>query len=190
MPLTAEQRAKGVIAAQSPEAKTKRELTFYKRRFRSAYKELIKFGMTQTQIENVFSMGKICDNRKSTAELHKAHIEAMDILEAQLAGRMIVQAIGYDYEEEKTSYTKDKSGLWMAMKKERFKKHQPGNSTMFTLLMTNRFSDRWKVSRETINKKEEYDSEPSQRVRKQIKSLARDILERDTSQQKLVKGIK
>ena len=60
------------------------------------------------------------------------------------------------------------------------KKHQPGNSAIMIHLTCNRFADRWKTSREVVTKKESYDSSPSERNTKAIKSLARDILEADT----------
>lgn len=179
MSFTPEQRAKGLAKICSKESLDKREVIIYRKRFRNAYKNLIKLGMTLRDIDLLFgadSHGGLKKSRDRHPDLQKAHMEAMETLEAQLAGKMIVQALGYDYDELKTQYAKV-DGKWKAVKKERFKKHQPGNSSLFIFLMSNRFPDDWKVSKELITKQEGYDSEPSERARKQIESLARGVLE-------------
>ncbi len=104
---------------------------------------------------------------------------AAAILERKLCQEMINQALGYSYCEEKTIYLKlPKTGEWKEVRKEVTKKHQPGSSQLFIMYLTNKYPDLWKVSKELVHgKTENYDSEPSQRDRKKIESLGRQLLE-------------
>jgi hypothetical protein len=170
----------------SAASKLKRKTTFLNKRFANAFASLLKMGMTQEEIEKVFGIGKKTGRlRKSDPVFREKYTDAMNTLEAQLSGKLITQAIGYDYTEEKTTYSKEddtqKDGKtkWKEVKKEVYKKHQPGNSSAFQFLLTNRFKDNWKHSKEVTNKDEGYDSSPSQRNRKHIEAIARDVLAAD-----------
>jgi hypothetical protein len=109
--------------------------------------------------------------------------DAMTILEKKMAQQMLSQALGYKYDEEEITLIKAPStehdpGGWVEVKKKITKKHQPGNSQLFIMFMTNMFGDKWKVSKELIHSKPQgYDSEPSTRDRKKVIALARQVLE-------------
>lgn len=136
-----------------------------------------------TTIQSDIDINKIFESNILTEQETN---EAYCILEKRLAQQMLVQALGYEICEEKSTFIKQPStendpGGWVEVKKEVQKKHQPGNSQLFIMFMTNKFPDLWKVSKELIHSKPEgYDSEPNKRDRKKIESLARQILETDT----------
>jgi len=160
----------------------KRKCDLITKRFHSAYGQLLEMGMTETQIGTVFGMGNhVGDERRKDDAMIETHRQAMETLEAQLCGHMVAQAIGYDYEEETTTFQLDKPdgrdrASWKATKRVKSKKHQAGNAALFMFLMTNRFKDNWKLSKELITKDQSYEAEPSKRVARQIESLARDVL--------------
>ncbi len=123
----------------------------------------------------------ISDTLNSIKDESKSSNEAAVLLEKQLSEQMLLQAIGYPYKEEKSIFVKSPQGQWLNVKKEIVTKRMPGNSQLFIMFMTNKFPKLWKVSKELIHSKDEgYDSEPSKRNRKQIESLARQILEADS----------
>ena len=164
------------------ESKLKHKNTIYRKRFAKAYRSLLELGMLPQQIELIFGLGKNNTPKlRKDPEFEKQYKEAMYNLELRLSSEMMIQSLGYDYEEEKTTYKKN-GDEWVETGKQHLKKHQPGNSSMFIFLMTNRFRDNWKSSKEVITKKENYDSAPTERARKQIASLARDVLEANTSE--------
>lgn len=125
-------------------------------------------------------------NQLTAQEKNDAYIE----LEKNLSKQMLTQALGYTYNEEETTFvkvpeSKSCSSEWIEYKKKITKKHQPGNSQIFIMFLTNKYPDLWKVSKELIHSKSEgYDSEPSQRDRKKVIALARQILESDTDNPK------
>lgn len=180
-----------------PGAIVRKNLATYKRRFKNAFRHLVALGLEQRHIEVIFGLGQhnfrpVCER---TPEIEEARQEAMAILENRLASKMLVNAVGYDYEEEEIEYRKvintkmGKKGrkgydTWSPVKKRKYKKHQPGSATLFMSFMTNKFPDNWKISQEIINKKEGYDSDPKLRARKIIESLGRTILEGDTNRPK------
>ncbi len=176
-------------AERKAETKAKYQVTAYKKRFLSAYKKLLESGMATEQIETIFGIGNnLSKMRKDDPEFMEQWEESMQVLERQLSSQILVQALGYDYEEERITYVKnpkysketDEESIeeWIATKKEHYIKHQPGNAQAFTLFMTNKFRDKWKMSREIINRKETYDKNP----RKQIVALARDVLEANSDE--------
>jgi hypothetical protein len=177
--------AKKKNAVTDPEARLKSRITILDKRFLKATEYLTKAGMSDTDIAGVFGLGS-SGNRTNLernmieggAESHK---EAMDTLETNLTSRMIAQAIGYDYDEEEIVYAKAKNGRWVEKSKKVRKKHNPGSAQMMTFVMTNKFGDNWKQTKELVTKKEGYDKNPADRHRKQIESLATDVLEADTA---------
>jgi len=150
----------------------------YRRRFSKAYEYLVKKGMDQKTLEIVFGCrNSLKQSLSEEQKLDKLIAEAS--LEMELVSHMLAQAVGYDYEETKTESIKDPKDKtkWVEVKKTVNKKRQPGNAAMFIFMMTNKFRENWKSSREVVSKKENYDANPSDRNRKQIECLARDILE-------------
>jgi hypothetical protein len=175
--------------ANSKLALAKRKATTMTKRFRHAYRELLKTGMSENDIQAIFGVGRnMAKHRKNDPGLEIAFQDAMSSLEAQLAGKMIVQAMGYDYVEEKIEYVRKDNvkgagyNSWKETKKTKTKKHQPGNAQIFMFLMANRFEKNWKISKELVTKEQGYDTEPSKRTRMQIEALARNVLEADTSE--------
>ena len=168
----------------------KHRLTAYKKRFLRAYNSLIKLGVSESTINLLFGMNHNGTKtlRSSDSTLQAEYETAMESIESHLVGSMVIQALGYNYEEVKVVYRRIKDGEkadrnnkgWISVKRERLTKHQPGNSALFQFLMTNKFGDNWKNSKEIVSKKEGYDSSPSKRARKQIESLARDIPKENT----------
>lgn len=155
--------------------------------FLTAYESLLELGMRQRDVEILFGIDR--NDKKVMKDINwsKAHQRAMDRLEVRLAAKGIQQAVGYDYEETKTTYALDrneKADCWKATKKETTRKHQSGNPTMFMFIMTNKFGENWKNSKELVTRKENYDSDPAERNRKRIVSLARDVLEANTEKPK------
>jgi len=178
----ATKKPKGKTGNASKQGKMSYQNTIYKRRFNKAYKSLLQCGMLPRQIEVLFGLGtNNTPKLRKDPEFEKEYQDAMYSLELQLSSEMMIKALGYDYEEEKITLEKV-DGKWVEKKKELLKKHQAGSSAMFIFLMTNRFSNNWRSSREIITKKENYDSAPTERARKQIASLARDVLEASTSE--------
>jgi hypothetical protein len=139
------------------------------------------------KINNPLLNNKIFSNEKITEEEKSILCQE---LERDLCKEMIVQALGYNYKEEKLTLikapdTKKETGGWVEVKKEITTKRIPGNSQLFIMFMTNKFPDLWKVSKELVHSKtENYDAEPSKRDRKKIMSLARDILEANPDEPK------
>ena len=163
----------------------KSKLTAHKKRFNSMYKFLLQAGMIEADISEAFGMNRdkyvIDKARKKEPDLQKSHEDAMSSLEANLTSRIVSQAIGYDYTEEKVTYEKE-DDEWVEKKKEVCTKHNPGSPKMMAYLMNNRFSENWKETKELVTKKEGYDANPADRHRKQIESLATDVLEADTAE--------
>lgn len=182
--ITHETQLKGGKNAHKEVANLRRRNVKYERSFASAYKNLIELGMAQRHIMAIFGRGNnVSRSMESSPELQEAYLDGMHVLESKLASRMITQALGYDYDEEKITYVRnEQTKRWRATKKEVSKKHQPGSSAMFMFFMTNRFGENWKQTKEIITKKEGYDSNPSERTRKQITSLARDVLEANSDE--------
>ena len=174
---------------KSETARVKTSLSTYKKRFNSAYRYLLEAGMLESDIAAVFGMGKskysMDKAKEKDADVMKAYEDGMSALENTLTSCIVSQAIGYDYTEEKITYKREGSGKkkkWVEDKKEVSKKHNSGSPQMMTFLMTNKFGDNWKQTRELVTKKEGYDSNPKDRHRKQIESLATDVLEADTTE--------
>jgi hypothetical protein len=132
------------------------------------------------QLQSPIEISELFDIGTLTEEENKI---AFTQLEKKMAQQMIIQALGYKYDEEeitliKTPATEHEPEGWTEVKKRITKKHQPGNSQLFIMFMTNMFGDKWKVSKELIHSKPQgYDSEPSQRDRKKVIALARQVLE-------------
>ena len=151
-----------------------RNQTTYKNRFLRAYKYFVELGMGQGQIEAIFGLGENTSTLlKKDPDMLRVRNEALETLEGQMASRGIVQALGYDYDEEKITYSPQK-GLggkiiqgkeieWVPIRKEIVTKHQPGSAKMFEFMMTNMYSDKWKNRSEIVSKKEGYDSPPTSR---------------------------
>ena len=155
--------------------------------FLTAYETLLELGMKQRDIEILFGMNQNEKNAMKGKNWNVARQRAMDRLEVRLAAKGIQQAVGYDYEETKTTYTlieDEKANYWRASKKETTRKHQAGNPSMFMFIMTNKFGENWKNSKELVTRKENYDSDPVERSRKRIGSLSRDVLKADTDKPK------
>ena len=135
-----------------------------------------QIGQLQSPIEisELFELGNLSEEENK---------QVFTQLEKKMAQQMIIQALGYKYDEEeitliKTPETEHDPGGWTEVKKKITKKHQPGNSQLFIMFMTNIFGDKWKVSKELIHSKPQgYDSEPSTRDRKKVIALARQVLE-------------
>jgi hypothetical protein len=131
-------------------------------------------------IKSPIDVNRLFENTKLTEQETK---EALTELEKKLAQQMVVQSLGYSVNEEEITFikapqTEHDPGGWVEVKKKIYKKHQPGNSQLFIMLMTNMFGDKWKVSKELVHSKSQgYDSEPSQRDRKKVIALARQVLE-------------
>lgn len=165
-----------------------RKYRFYKGCFLEMYKNLSALDLTEDTMSRLFGVTtrRLNLKVKSDAESELAYQQAMSELERKMSRMMLVQALGYSYEDEKTIFVKKKNeeteeDEWEAIRKEVSKKHQPGNAQLFIMYMTNKFPDLWKVSKELLTGKiAGYDSNPGKRDRKKITSLARDILEANT----------
>lgn len=169
----------------SDDSNLSRSHRFYKSCFLEMYRNLSVLDLSEETIKCMFGIDGRTPYRAATEkskDFDKKMQQSMAELEAKLARMMLVQAIGYSYQDEKITYYKDKeNNKWQPHKKEISTKHQCGNPQLFIMYMTNRFPDLWKVSRELVTHKgESYDNSPSQRDRKKIVALARDILEADT----------
>lgn len=167
-----------------PLSHAKRTLSRYKERFVDVYEWLVGFGLRQSEICTIFGMSKgnfVNFTTKHNPEFEIARQKAMQELEGKLTARMLMNAIGYDYEEEEITYTRKRNEMdeteWTPFRKKIYKKHQPGDGKLLLSFLYNRFSSNWKNSTEIISKKESYDSEPGQRTRRAIESLGRAILE-------------
>jgi hypothetical protein len=131
-------------------------------------------------IESPIELSKVFERNDLTEQ---ETIAAMTELQKRMAQQMLVQSLGYNFNEEEITLIKAPStehdpGGWVEVKKKITKKHQPGNSQLFIMFMTNMFGDKWKVSKELIHSKPQgYDSEPSTRDRKKVIALARQVLE-------------
>ncbi len=200
-------KKRDVPSKPEPEKKIlAKQRNFYKRAFVTGYGNLVALGLELAVIERLFGVSYqyLSKQFEVDEEIQQSYLEAMDKLQNFLACQILVKGIGYDYTEEKTVYckqgitigkvedgqekanynprTKAKKGKWKEYRKEVFKKHQAGDTQALIFFMTNRFPDKWKVSRELLTgKAENYDSNPSERTRKAIESLARDVLEKDTN---------
>lgn len=157
---------------------------FYKNTFLKAYKNLTALGLSKETIELLFGLNKnSLDYREKTdIEIQQARQEAMKELEQRLCRTMLVQAVGYNYDEEKIVYNPqyeegEPSPQWIAAKKETVSKHHPGSPESLMNFLTNKFPDLWKRSSEIVRKLEGYDASPGQRDRKKVESQAREFLE-------------
>jgi len=169
----------GAMNSHTGDSNLKRSLSIYKKRFNKAYTKLIELGITKETIGILFGISRNCPiGRKGDPDFELAYQGALSELENKLTGRLISQSVGYDYVETKSVSKKNKDGKWRIVEKQKIKKHFPGSAQSFQFLMTNRFGQNWKISREQINKKESYDSHPGSRARKQINALARDIIKK------------
>jgi hypothetical protein len=161
-------------------------LTFYQNCFLNGYETLLSYGLSQVAIQNIFGVSRsgIDNYGLRTKEGEEAYQRGMAELQAMMCHRMVIRALGYDYNEEKIIYDRaiNKAGkpVWRKVRKEVWKKHQPCNAEMVEFFMCNKFPNEWKKSSELINKREPtYDAEPGQRNRKQVENLARNILEQN-----------
>lgn len=179
-------KLKGTANSHTDAAEANREVTTFKKRFNNAYQYLIEAGMGKCDIQAIFGMGpksstsQLVKYEKKNPDAIEAFKRGMEKLEEGLTGRIVSQAVGYDYTETKTIEQKDKDGEWVEVKRETNQKHNPGSAQMMILLMTNKFGDNWKMSKELVTRKEGYDSSPSERNRKLIKSYDVGVFEPDT----------
>lgn len=175
----------------SPEATAKKETIRVQKRYHMAFANLVSAGFSEQEVHRLFGINKHGKYMVEGDKVFERELAAVrDKLENVLTNNMVTQALGYDYEEETVDYTRradEDRGVgtavqWKKAKRRIVKKHQPGNSTLMMFLMCNRYPESWKVSKETITKKEGYDAKPSKRARIQIESLATGISEQDTDE--------
>ncbi len=172
-------------------SKTK-ALNFYQKCFLNSYETLLSYGLSQQTIQDVFGCSRSGIDSYTIYEKQgeEAYQRGMAKLQAMLCSQIVIRSMGYEYQEEKIIYTKaidseTRKQKWVEMRKEVYKKHQPSNAELMVFLMTNRFPDKWKVSKELLTGKVEgYDDNPSQRNRKIIESQAAGILAEDTEKPK------
>ena len=165
-------------------------LAFYRNCFLGAYEQLTKLGLSEQTIKTIFGCSKngLRSYTIYEKEGEEAYQRAMSELQAKLASHMVINAIGYDYQEEKICYTKEENAEtgvneWVEVRKEVFRKHHPGSSEQMIFFVTNRFPDKWKNSKELLTGKvQDYDETPATRHRKVIESQARDILTKNTQE--------
>ena len=187
-PARKSQPQKPRITKDTTEGSKTKALAFYQNCFLGAYEQLSKLGLTEQTIKTIFGCSKngLRGYTIYEKEGEEAYQRAMSELQAKLASHMVINAIGYDYTEEKICYTKEENAetgvnKWVAVKKEVFRKHHPGSSEQMIFFVTNRFPDKWKNSKELLTGKvQDYDDTPGTRHRKVIESQARDILEENT----------
>ncbi len=175
------------VTPRMDEKSKTRALTFYQNCFLNGYETLLSYGLSQVAIQNIFGVSRsgIDNYGLRTKEGEEAYQRGMAELQAMMCHQMVIRALGYDYNEEKITYVKAKNQQtgefeWKEVRKEVWKKHQPSNAELVEFFMCNKFPKDWKKSSELINKREPtYDAEPGQRNRKQVESLARNILEQN-----------
>lgn len=175
-----------VTPRMDEKSKTK-ALKFYQSCFLNGYETLLSYGLSQTAIQGIFGVSRsgIDNNGLHTKEGEEAYQKGMAELQAMMCEQIVIRSLGYEYSEEKITYVKAKNQQtgefeWKEVRKEVWKKHQPSNAELVEFFMCNKFPNDWKKSSELINKREPtYDAEPGQRNRKQVESLARNILEQN-----------
>lgn len=166
----------------SEQSKTQ-ALKFYKKCFLGGYESLKALGLTQRTIQLLFGCSTQGMNTHTLYDRDgdEAYQQAMAELQGRLANQVLVHALGFDYEETKTIYVREKTkkgkSIWKPSRREINKRHHSGSPELLIFYVTNRFPKQWKVSRELITKKgQTYDEDPGIRDRKKIESLARDVL--------------
>ncbi len=179
------------FAARQPDKKCKsippvtnslaKRYKFYKNCFYEMYKNLTALDLSESTIKYLFGTSRLVyDTYARDEEGVRKYQEAMAELEQKMTRLMLVQAAGYDYSEE-TIISKRNGRQWKMAERKVHRKFQPGNSQLLIFFMTNKFPEKWKVSKELIlGKKETYDKLPGQRDREKITTLAGEILEADT----------
>lgn len=173
-----------------PKDASKRQLkgavNFYKSCFVNAYENLAALGINQGVIQKIFGQKPTSFMNHTNQELDgdRAYQDAMEALQNQLAQWALVKGLGYNYEEEKTTYVYDREKKrWYEQKKEVYKKHNSGSPELLIFYLTNRFPNKWKVSKELVRAKApSYDDNPASRNRRKIESLAVDVLTEDTNE--------
>jgi hypothetical protein len=166
-------------------------LNFYRTCFLNVYENLVSLGIDEHIVKRMFNVSQVgYDNHTKNDKAGEiAYQEAMSKLQGVLSNAILVKAFGYNYEEEEITYVSvvdEETGelSWKEFRKKVHKKHHPGWAELIEYFMNNRFPDQWKKSTEVVRKTEGYDSDPGQRNRKQIESLARGILEEDSTRPK------
>ena len=153
-----------------------------KKMFLSAYEQLLGLGMSESDLMLLFDTSRhTIGEVKNTPEGQEAYRAAMDKLQTKLASQVLVHGLGFDYEESKSvllPIENKETGetTYKELKREVWKRHYTGDPGLLEYFMNNKFPELWKKSSELITRKEGYDIDPADRVRKQIASLARDAM--------------
>lgn len=161
-----------------------RKESFFKGFFIDIYSSLAALGLSDVTIARLGGRKPLTfkDHLDKDPEIDEEYQRAMDELELRLSHWLIVMAKGYEIEEVKIrSNRSPKTGDWVEVEKTHVRKHHPGDIQALIFYLTNRFPDKWKVSRELLTgKAQTYDSKPGERNRKAIESVGREVLGQDT----------
>jgi hypothetical protein len=157
-----------------------------KKAFLNAYELFAGIGVSEADMSTIFGItNNVITRVKFEEEGSEAWNDAMKRLQTKLASQVLVHGLGFDYEESKSVFeaihNEDGEVTYIEKKKEVWKRHYNGDPGLLEFYMVNRFPGLWKKSTELITRKAEgYDVDPADRTRKQIESLARDVLSQHT----------
>lgn len=154
------ERASKIKVAKG-KSKTEKKLIFYRKAFLTGYKSLLALCPQEAAIARMFGISEhaFANLRQNGDEgIKQAHKEVMRKLEHLLTASMLKQAIGYEYEEVKTTYEPKLIDDGVSLKKnlkpskrlvrtkvEKTKKHYPGRPQLFLAYMATHFPEKWKL---------------------------------------------
>ena len=133
-------------ASEKPPTKKRGSPSLYNSKVKPFLEDIARYircGVTEGQLCEFYGVGKTqwAQYKKDNPELTETLLNAREELKTALSNRAFECAMGYEYYEEDTVITKDKSGAITGTKTYQHKRYAKADVGMLQFLLINRFPD-------------------------------------------------
>lgn len=133
-------------APEKPPSKKRGSPSLYNSKVKPFLEDIARYtrcGVTEGQLCEFYGVGKTqwAQYKKDNPELTETLLNAREELKTALSNRSFECAMGYEYYEEDTVITKDKSGAITGTKTYKHKRYAKADVGMLQFLLINRFPD-------------------------------------------------
>lgn len=133
-------------ASENPPAKKRGSPSLYYSKVKPFLEDIARYtrcGVTEGQLCEFYGVGKTqwAQYKKDNPELTETLLNAREELKTALSNRSFECAMGYEYYEEDTVITKDKSGAITGTKTYKHRRYAKADVGMLQFLLINRFPD-------------------------------------------------
>ena len=130
----------------NPKSKKRGSPSLYNSKVKPFLEDIARYtrcGVTEGQLCEFYGVGKTqwAQYKKDNPELTETLLNAREELKTALSNRSFECAMGYEYYEEDTVITKDKSGAITGTKTYKHKRYAKADVGMLQFLLINRFPD-------------------------------------------------